>query len=208
MLYIMNKEIDVEKSEILYAADFTDEKLRSEWEISGGDWKCADGWVTGSFRENGGGLIYTNREFPDDIMVDFKAKAIPPCNNDMNFSWKTTGWDYEKNDAAEGYIAGLNGWWENKAGIERYPTFMPNCSTPLFNMVSGWTYHIQGGSIGPHCFLCVDGKLVIEMNDPHPETLLGRRVGLGTYCSQISFTDFKVRKISWKERQLEYTPVF
>lgn len=208
MLYIMSKEIDVEKSEILYAPTFDEKTLAEEWEVSGGDWATKDGWVTGTYRENAGGLIYTNREFADDIMLDFKAKSIPPCNNDLNFSWKTTGWDYEKNDAAEGYIAGLNGWWENKAGIERYPECIPNCATPLFDMVPGQVYHLQAGSIGGHCFICVDGKLVIEMTDPNPETLPGNRVGLGTYCSQISFTDFKVRKISWKPRVLEYTPNF
>ena len=120
MLYIMSKEIDVEKSEILYAPVFDEQTLAQDWEVSGGDWSVENGWVTGTYRENAGGLIYTYREFPGDIMLDFKAKSIPPCNNDLNFSWKTTGWDYEINDAAEGYIAGLNGWWENKAGIERY----------------------------------------------------------------------------------------
>jgi len=208
MLYIVGKEIDVEKSPILYAPVFDQETVEKDWEITGGKWHTEDGWLTGVYRENGGGLVYTYQEFPGDIMLDFRAKTIPPCTNDLNFSWKASGWNYKKNDADKGYIAGLNGWWENKAGIEKYPSCIPMAYTPLFDLKAGQTYHVQAGSIGGHCFICVDGKLVVEMEDPTPNDLPHARVGLGTYCSQISFTDFKVRQITWKKRILKYVPNF
>ena len=66
MLYIMGKEIDVEKSPILYAPTFNEETLKNDWELTGGKWHTEDGWVTGVYRENGGGLIYTYQEFPGD----------------------------------------------------------------------------------------------------------------------------------------------
>ena len=46
---------------------------------------------------------------------------LSPCNNDLNFVLKAEGWDYERNDAARGFIGGLNGWYDKKAGFEKYP---------------------------------------------------------------------------------------
>lgn len=208
MLYIMGKEIDTQASQTLYAPEMTAETLEADWEISGGNWRAEDGWFIGVCRKDGGGLIYSKAQYPGDILLDFRAKTIPPCNNDLNFTWKTSGWDYKHDDAIDGYIAGLNGWWENKVGIERYPDWSPMTASPLFPMKSGQVYHIQAGDIAGHCFVCVDGKLVIEMKDPNYTTLPNNRVGLGTYCSQVAFTDLKIKQISWKPRTLRYIANF
>jgi hypothetical protein len=90
--------------------------------------------------------------------MDFYAKMIPPCENDLNFVFRSEGYNYDKNDAGKGYICGLNGWWEKKAGIEKYPECLLSAQTSLFKAESGVEYHIQTGCVGRHCFIFVDGQ--------------------------------------------------
>ena len=112
MLYVETDRI--EPGELLFADDFTDSDLTKRWEVTGGDWVCGGGVCKGVYRENGGGLIYTHEQFYGDIMLDFYGTIIPPCNNDLNWSFRAKGWDYEANDADIGYIAGLSGWWTGR----------------------------------------------------------------------------------------------
>lgn len=209
MIYIAGFEIDDNASEILYDKPFTDETLASDWEITGGEWSVSNGELTGLFRGNGGGLVYTNSSYEGDILVEFRGHTIPPCANDLNFSWRTDGWDYKKNDAARGYIGGLGGWWSNKTGIERYPDCLPRSLTPLFPLEAGRDYFIQFGSIGGISFIFADGKLIIEMADEGWKALEHcGRVGLGTYCSHVSFRDFKIKRPVFKPYRQSYTAEF
>ena len=209
MLKITNKQIDLDRSEILYEKPFSKASLMEDFEISGGTWTVEEGWLTGLFRENAGALVYLKKEFPGDILLDFIGRTVPPCDNDLNFTFKTKGWDYEKNDADRGYIGGLGGWWDNKAGIEHYPQCTPWASTELLKLESGKEYHIQTGSIGDHCFLIVDGVIVTELYDPNAEEFKDcHRVGLGSYCSHVQFRDFKVIRPYWEKTSFVYTPKF
>ena len=179
--------------ELLWADDFKGE-LSERWEISRGEWCAKDGVCRGAFRQSGGGLIFTKEQMPEgDIMLDFYGKLIPPCENDLNFTFRTRGWNYERNGADVGYIGGLNGWWTEKAGLEKCPDCKLYALTEAFKAESGREYHIQTGIVGNICFLAVDGVLLVCLADPDPITLPDcNRVGLGTYCSQIEVRDFKV----------------
>ena len=207
MLYV---ECDrIEPGELLFKDDFSDPDLTKNWEVSGGKWTSGDGTCLGVYRENGGGLIYTHAQFEGDIMLDFYGTIIPPCNNDLNFSFRARGWDYEKNDADVGYIAGLNGWWINRTGIERYPDCKLRSLCESFKAESGREYHIQTGIVGFICFLAVDGQMILTMGDPDPISAPDcNRVGLGTYCSQIRFRDFKVYRPKVIHEEMSYTPNF
>lgn len=145
----------VEPGELLFHDDFTDPDMEKRWEIGAGDWSCKDGVLKGSYRGEGG-LIYTYEQFPGDVMLDYYGKLIPPCTNDLNFTFRAEGWDYEKNTVLPGYIGGLNGWWTDNAGLERYPNCIPQARTPAFKAETGVEYHIQTGIIGSTCFLAVD----------------------------------------------------
>jgi hypothetical protein len=207
MLYV---ECDrIEPGELLFHDDFTDPDLEKRLEVSGGDWKCENGYCTGVYRENGGGLIYTLEQFPGDVMLDFYGTIIPPCHNDLNFSFRARGWDYEKNDADVGYIAGLNGWWIDRTGIERYPECALRSLCEYFKAEPGREYHIQTGIVNSICFLAVDGNMILTMADPDPIIAEDcNRVGLGTYCSQIQFRDFKVYRPIVTHEAMEYVPNF
>ncbi len=199
----------MEPGELLFHDGFTDPDISKRWEVTGGDWKCGNGICTGVYRENGGGLIYTLKQFPGDVMLDFYGTILAPCNNDLNFSYRARGWDYKNNDADVGYISGLNGWYLNYAGIERYPELKIHAFCDTFKAESGREYHIQAGIVGTDCFLAVDGQMIVNLTDPDPISAPDcNRVGLGTYCSQIQFRDFKVYRPKLEYVYMEYTPNF
>ncbi len=194
---------------LLFHDDFSKNDLAERWEISGGDWTSGGGVCRGVFRGNAGGLIYTKQQFPGDVLLDFWGTIIPPCDNDLNFSFRTRGWDYEKGDAATGYIAGFNGWYTKRAGIERYPTCALQSLVGTFSIEAGREYHIQAGIVGNTCFIAADGQVVVTLSDPDPITEPDcNRVGLGTYCSQIEFRDFKVYRPTVTHHSMSYVPKF
>lgn len=199
----------VEPGELLFHDTFNDPDLSKNWEISGGDWHAGDGICHGIYRENAGGLIYSHRQFPGDIMLDFYGKIISPCNNDLNFSFRAKGWDYEKKDADTGYIAGLNGWYINRTGIEKYPGCHLKALCQHFEAKSDVEYHIQTGIVGSILFLAVDDEMILTLADPDPITAPDcARVGLGTYCSHIEFRDFKVYRPKLTYTPMTYVPKF
>ena len=203
--YITGKKIDLNALELLYSAEFSESSDLDDFEVTGGDWRVEDGWLIGSINEDRGGLIYSNRSFDCDVIIDFEAMAIPPCDNDLNFTWHADGWNYEKNDASRGYIAGLGGWWLNRAGIEKYPDFKLYCSTGSYPLKSGKIYRITAGSIEGHCFIYADGELIVEVTDPEYKTLLPYgRVGFGTYASAIKFRNLKVYRAGFETVRFKY----
>lgn len=207
MIYVGNALIT--PGELLFRDDFTDPDLTKNWEITGGEWTSGGGTCVGVYRENGGGLIYTHRQFDGDVMLDFLGTIIPPCHNDLNWSFRTRGWDYAAHDADAGYIAGLNGWYIDRTGIEKYPGCYLQALTEAFKAEPGREYHIQTGIVGTTCFIAVDGQTVITLSDPDPITAPDcGRVGLGTYCSQIRFRDFRVYRPAVTPAAMSYTPDF
>ena len=206
MFYLRDQEVTT--GALLFSEDFS-KGWQDRWEISGGEWNAKDGVLDGLYRGNAGGLIHTNEQFPGNIMMDFYGKMISPCNNDLNFSFRAKGWDYEKQDAARGYIAGLNGWWKNRTGIERYPECEMYAMNGSFVAESDREYHIQTGIVDNISFVLVDGKLVVLLCDPNPINEEGCfRIGLGTYCSHVQFRDLKVYRAESRTANLFYTPQF
>ena len=206
MFYLRDQEVNA--GELLFREDFS-EGWKSRWEITGGEWNAKDGVLDGLYRGNAGGLIYTNEQFPGNIIMDFYGKLIAPCNNDLNFSFRAKGWDHEKDDAAQGYIAGLNGWWKKRTGIERYPECVLYAMNGSFVAESGREYHIQAGIVDSMCFILVDGELIVLLSDPDPIRGEGSfRVGLGTYCSHVQFRDLKIYRAENRTVELAYTPDF
>jgi len=201
-------KMDIEPGTLLLADDFPTGSITDRWEVSGGEWEARDGILTGTFRGNGGGLIYSREQYPGDILLDFYGTMVSPCDNDLNFTFRADGWDYGKNDASIGYIGGLNGWWTKQAGLEKYP----GCHLQAlsgFRAVPDREYHIQTGIVGSTCFLAVDGNLVVTLSDPDPITAENcARVGLGTYCSQIRFRQLRLYRPVVHTVDRKYTPKF
>lgn len=208
MLEIMRKTIDVTGSETLYDKSFDEKTLLEDWKIYSGNWYLEDGWLSGKNPANSAGMIVSRNDFTGDILMDFEARTVLPCTHDIDFMWNGS-WDEERNVRGMAYVAGLQGWWQGKAGIEKSPDYKLTACTPLFDFTPGKIYHIQGGSIKGHCFLFVNGKLLLEVTDPEPiDNCKYARIGFEAYCSHIQIRNLKVRRIKWKEVEMSYTPEF
>lgn len=83
MLKVMEKEIDLAASPILLEDDFSNPSLSENWDLehSTGEWWVEDGWLTGLHRGNSGGLLYSKKGYPGNVLLDFEARAVPPCDN-------------------------------------------------------------------------------------------------------------------------------
>lgn len=204
MLRIKEKDIIVDKSELLYRADFSNGGLEKDFEIAGGKWIAENGGVLGYMEEDGGGLIYSYRSFKGDVLLDFYGKIIAPYDNDLNFTFCADGWNYKKGIPKPGYVGGLQGWWIGKCGIEKYPLKNKvQALAKIKDFDASTEHHIQTGRAGNNLFLFVDGELVVEMLDKKPLNKYGR-VGLGVYASKIFFRDFKVYKPYVKKFETSY----
>lgn len=197
---------DIEYGELLLEDNFDGtEPIENKWEIGGGEWVKSNGLLRGEIRENRGGLIYSRQNISGDLIMDFTGKLIPPCDNDLNFTFRASGWNHEKNNAGKGYIGGLNGWWTSLTGLEKYP----GCNLMAlsgFCAVPGKEYHIQTGIVGSHCFLFVDGNLITLMSDPSPITDENcGKIGFGVYCSKAEYKNIKVFRPIVHRVERQYT---
>lgn len=203
MLKILNKEIDVENSPTLYDAPFTPEALEKYWEIYNGEWWLDGEWLTGRNPGDYAEFIISKEDYPGNILMDFEARTVEPCDNDINFLWNLS-MDEEKN-LGDSYIASIGGWWEGKVGLEKAPNYDLFAANSTFKLEPGRTYHIQGGSINGHCFLFIDGNLVIETVDFNPiDSSKHTKVGFDVYASHVQIRNVKVKSIKWKEVRMCY----
>lgn len=207
MLRILKKEIDVNDSTILYNAPFTLDTLEKYWQIYNGNWKLEDSWLTGENHGDYPEFIMSKEKYPGNIMLDFEARTVAPCDNDINFLWNSSMYE-DKKDLAESYIGSIGGWWEGKAGLEKSPSYDLYTATSLFKIEPGKTYRIQAGSIDGHMFLFIDGKLVIETIDRKPiDSSIHARVGFDVYASHVQIRNLVIRQISWKPLNLSYAEI-
>lgn len=206
MLNILNKEIDLDKSALLDDQLTIGELFDRKWNVQSGEWRVEGDWLTGK-KQTGSGLLLSRDDYPGDVMIECEARTVLPSTHDIDFMWNAT-WDMEK-EGRTAYIVGIQGWMEGKAGFEKLPDYRLVATTPLFNFQPGHLYHVMVGSIQGHCFLFLDGKLIIEMTDPNPiDSQKHAKIGLEVYGSHIQIRNLKVRQIAWRPRHMSYTPEF
>ncbi len=208
MLRIMKKEIDIAESKVLFREPVSERGFREHWKVHSGDWTVEGEWITGRNRENRPGMVFLRGDYPGDVLVDFEARTVPPSSHDINVMWNGS-WDEMKNERGTAYVAGLEGWWEGKVGIEKSPEYRLTAGTPLFEFDPGRIYRIQAGSIGGHCFIFVDGCLALEMTDPDPiDSTRFTKVGFEAYCSHIQVRNVRVLAAAWRPLDIQYTAEF
>ena len=204
-ILLLGKKIFVDRSPVVFSYT-PDENFRDVFDVKGGDWRYEDGWLIGSEPENKGGILLTKQYFEKDVMFTFTMASVLPATRDLN-AIICTKWDNDINYLKKGYISGLNGWYEGKSGIERFPEDELRILTPLYEYVPGTEVRITTGSINGHNFLMVDGKLIIEMVD-NLDPMTGGHVGFSPYSTMLRVKDIEVREIVWEERVQSYDPEF
>lgn len=202
----MRKQIDLEKSPLLLSETFESGSLDERWRVCGGEWWIEDEWLTGKNHENAPGMVLSKGDYPGNVLMDFEARTVLPSTHDIDAMWNGC-WDEEKNERGTAYVAGVQGWWDGKVGLEKSPDYKLTVCTPLFEFTPGQIYHIQCGSIDGHCFIFIDGKLILELTDPDPiDSQEYSKVGFEAYASHIQIRSIQVRQIAWTPIDQHYEP--
>lgn len=207
-LLIMRKRIDLDASPVLYDRPFTPEGLAEDWEPRHAEWRCEDGAIFGRNPRPAPGVIVCRRPFPGNVLVECIASTVLPSKHDIDVMWNLS-WDEDLDQRGAAYVAGVQGWWDGKVGIEKSPEYRLVAAAPCSWFEPGQDYFIQAGSVDGHCFLFVDGVLRLEMLDPDPiDNQRHTRVGFEAYQSMIRVSDVIVRQIVWSEREQSYPEEF
>lgn len=203
-ILLLGKKILWDQSEVLM--DYQpDEHWQELWDAKLGHWECKDGYLIGSEPGNFGGILLSRQSFPDNVMMRFSMSTVLPATRDLNAVFCTT-WDDSVNYLKKSYVVGLNGWYENKSGIERFPEEELRCLTSLYHYTPGTEVEILTGAIDGHCFLFADGVLIQELIDSDP--IRGGHVGFSPYSTSLKIRNIQVRKICWEKREQIYEPEF
>jgi hypothetical protein len=207
-LLIIHKRIDLSASPILYDRPLSQEAFGEDWEVCSGQWQYLDGAFVGRNDRPQPGCVVCRKSFPCNVLMDFHARTIAPCTHDIDVMWNMS-WDEAKDARGPAYVAGIQGWWDGKVGIERSPEYKLIAAAPSPWFRPGQEYHVQAGSIDGHCFLFVDGQLRLELLDPDPIDFTKHdRVGFEAYQSMVRISRLVVRRIAWEPRQQSYPKEF
>lgn len=203
-ILLLGKKIFWDRSPILLHGQ-PDENWQSFWEPKLGHWEYKDGCLIGKEPGNFGGILLSKAFYEGNVMMKFTVSTILPATRDLNALFCTT-WDENTNYLKKGYIVGLNGWYDNKSGIERYPEEELRALTSLYHYEPGTEVEILTGAIDGHSFLFADGVLIQELVDGDP--IKGGHVGFSPYSTCLKIRDIQIRQICWEPREQVYTPEF
>lgn len=203
-ILLLRKKIIVDKSQIVLKSA-PDENWRDDWEPKLGNWEFKDGYLIGKEPENRGGILLSKKRFDKDVMMSFTMSTVLPATRDLNCVYCTT-WDDEKNYLKTSYVSGLNGWYEGKSGIEKFPEDEVCALHSYYKYTPGTEVRMTVGAIQGHNFLIVDDVLVSELIDK--KAFVGGHVGFSPYSTVLKIKDIEVREIYWEERIQRYEPEF
>ncbi len=207
-LLIMHKRIDLAASAMLYDRPLTAESFEQDWQVRGGTWWFQDGCFHGMNPKPSPGCLLGRFACTGNVLVDFHAQTVLPSTHDIDVMWNVT-WNEADNTRGLAYVAGIQGWWDGKAGVEKSPAYKLVAATPCPWFTPGREYHIQAGSIDGQCFVFVDGRLVLEVFDGEPiDSQASNLVGFEAYQSMIRLRDIQVRRIAWEPRKMGYAAEF
>ncbi|MBR2930675.1 MAG: hypothetical protein IKC32_05550 [Clostridia bacterium] len=204
-ILLLEKRILVDESPVVLSYS-PDENWEKYFENMCGNWYEKDGYLIGSEPENKGGILLTRESYPYDVMLSFTVKSVLPATRDLNAVFAVE-WDHDANYLKRAYISGVNGWYDGKSGIERFPEDELRVLTPSYAYTPGEEIRITTGSVEGHAFLMVNGELIIEMVD-NRDSIKGGRVGFSPYSTVLAIKDIEIRKISWQRREQSYIPEF
>ena len=204
-ILLLGKKIDVDASPVVLSYK-PDENFTDVWDVKLGNWSYKDGWLIGSEPENRGGILLSKQKFDKNVMLSFTVASVLPATRDLNAIY-CVRWDDENNYLKKAYISGLNGWYENKSGIERFPEDELRSLTSLYRYIPGEEVRITTGAINGHNFILANGVLVQELVD-NMDPIVGGHVGFSPYSTILKIKDIEVREICWEEREQFYVSEF
>ncbi len=206
--HLIDKEIDLVNSPVLFNKPITAKDLKTDWDIYNCSWTIKSGWLDGRNSNESAGMAMLKQNFPGNILLQFEGRTVYPSTHDIDFMWNGE-WCDKLNSCGVGYIGGLSGWWSGRTGIEKSPGYKLRATTKNFMLEPGRIYKVQAGSINGHCFIFIDGKEIIEVNDPEPidNTKYGK-IAFTAWRSHVQIRNIVIRNIVWKSVEMGYKPEF
>lgn len=77
-LQLINKEIDVSDSIVLFNHPITAENLKTLFEIHNSEWSVENGWLTGRNPDESQGWLFGNKIFQEIFCLNLKAGLFYP----------------------------------------------------------------------------------------------------------------------------------
>ena len=207
-LVLLGKKIIVDKSKIIYNKKI-DETWQEDWKIMGGEWSRKGDCLVGIERGNKGGILLYKEYFKKNVMMSFTVKTQLPATRDLNAVFYTK-WSKERDYLDDCYVCGLNGWYENKSGIEKQKgDKMAFCalSATAVEYEPGTEIRMTIGGIDGHIFMFVNDKLISEIRD-YDEPLTEGYFGFSPYCTILEIKDIEIREIYYESFAQRYEPEF
>lgn len=204
---LLGKKVIPDKSPVLLSYSPADD-WKDFWTVKSGNWSCDGGYIIGDEPENKGGILFSKEFYNDNVMMTFTGKTVLPATRDLNAVF-CARWDDETDYLGTSYVCGLNGWYENKSGIERNEVGCESAlysTTSLYKYVPGTEVQMTFGAIDGHSFMVVDDVLITELIDPNP--IKGGHIGFSAYCTKLMIKDITIRKIYWEEFIQRYEPEY
>lgn len=211
-ILLLGKKIIAEKSPVIFKYN-PDDDWEQYWDVMTGKWKHENGYLIGEEPGNFGGILLTKEWFSQDVMFSFTIGTVLPATRDVNAVF-CANWNKTRDYIGESYVCGLNGWYEDKSGIEKILDSSKEdgdqrgaySTTSCYTYVPGTEVRMTAGSIKGHTFMVVDDILVSELIDPTP--ISGGHLGFSAYCTKLKIKDIEVRNIYWEEFIQKYKPEF
>ena len=211
-ILLLGKKIICDKSPVIFEYKPSDD-WQNYWDVMTGEWYHENGYLIGSEPGNFGGILMSKERYEDDVMFSFTIGTVLPATRDVNAVF-CANWNDTRDYLGLSYVCGLNGWYEDKAGIEKNLVCSKEygderalySTTAAYRYQPGTEVRMTAGSINGHTFMVVDDVLVTELIDPSP--ICGGHVGFSAYCTKLRIKDIEVRKIYWEEFIQTYKPEF
>jgi hypothetical protein len=207
-LRLIENEIDLAGSQVLFDQTITRENFNSHFDVYNSQWTVDVGWLTGRNPDESAGMAFLKHDFPGNILLGFECRTVPPSTHDLNFMWNGE-WSQSLNSCGNAYIGSICGWYTKRIGIEKSPDYRLRATVPNNDFVPGRTYNVLAGTINGTCFIFIDGKLAVEVNDPYPlDNTKYSKIAFCAWSSYIQIRNIVIRKAKWRPVEMKYMQEF
>ena len=209
MIKLRRHAIYPEKLEVLYDEPFTKESLERDFDVKDGNWYVDDqGWLIGSNPKSSAAMVMSKADYLGNVLIEVDAATVLPATRDINVTFHGS-WNDEKNTRDQGYVYGLEGWWEGFVGFEQSPKYDLVVNSKLLNFEPGKVYHLEIGNIGNDTFFAVDGVVALNVRSQAPIDIdrFGK-VGFEAFCTKVKYKNLKIKRLVPVEAWNEYKPEF
>jgi hypothetical protein len=207
-LELIDKEIDILSSPVLFDSQINCENFGETFITYNSSWKVEDGWISGKNAEESAGMAIMKEDFPGNVLLEFECRTALPSTHDINFMWNGE-WDDQLNSCGNAYVGSICGWYTGRIGIEKSPDYKLRVTTPNNFFEPYKTYKVHTGNLNGTCFIFINNKLALEVEDPDPlDSSKYSKIAFTAWSSQVQFRNIIIRQIKWNTVSRRYASEF